>query len=67
MADIQNSMDKAAGKAKEGLGKVSGDDEMRAEGTTQSTAADAKGAVQDAGDKLKGAAQGIKDGLTDGR
>lgn len=67
MADIQNSMDKVAGKAKEGLGKVSGDDEMRAKGTTQSTAADAKGAMQDAGDKLKGAAQGIKDGLTDGR
>ena len=67
MADTGNTFDKMKGDAKEGLGKASGDDRLRAEGKTESTTAGAKDAMQNAGDKIKDAAAGVKDGLSKDR
>lgn len=60
MADMENKFDKMKGDAKAGLGEATGNDRMEAEGRTESAAAGAKGAAQNAGDKIKGAAEGVK-------
>lgn len=67
MADIENTVDKLKGEAKEGLGKATGDDRLRAEGQTESAAAGAKDAVENVGDKVRDTAAGIKDGLSKDR
>ena len=67
MADMENKMDKLKGDAKEGLGKVAGDDRLRAEGQTESATAGVKDAAENAGDKLRDTAAGIKDGLSKDR
>lgn len=67
MADMGNQFDKMKGDAKEGLGKATGDDRLRAEGRTESATAGAKDAVQNAGDKIKDAAAGVRDGLSKDR
>lgn len=64
MADMENTFDKIKGDAKSGLGEATGNDRMEAEGRTESAAAGAKDAVQNAGDKLKGAADGVKNAFT---
>lgn len=60
MADMENKFDKMKGDAKAGIGEATGNERMESEGRTESAAADAKGAVQNAGDKIKGAAEGVK-------
>jgi uncharacterized protein YjbJ (UPF0337 family) len=45
----KNSGEKAAGKVKEGLGKATGDKSLEAEGQSDQ----AKGALKDAGEKVK--------------
>lgn len=56
--------DKIEGKSKEVVGKVSGDDELEAEGKTQH----AKGTVEEKVDQLKdtakGAAKAVKDAVS---
>lgn len=47
----KNAVDDAAGKAKEGLGKVTGDEDTEAEGKADQSKADLK----DAGEKVKDA------------
>lgn len=56
---IKGYANQAAGKAKQGVGKVTGDDNMRAEGAAQDVKGDAqktvgkvKGAIKDAADKV---------------
>ena len=56
---IKGYANQAAGKAKQGVGKVTGDDKMRAEGAAQEVKGDAqktvgkvKGAIKDAADKV---------------
>ncbi len=46
---IQGAADKAAGAVKEGVGKMTGDDRLQAEGATQKT----KGEVQNAAGQVQ--------------
>ena len=48
---VKNANDKAAGKAKETVGKATGNDKMVEKGKIQSVKADYKGKVQDKTDK----------------
>lgn len=63
MGDFKNKAEELGGKAKEGLGKATGNDRMETEGRTESTAAKSKGAVQDAADKVSDTARGAVDGV----
>ncbi|MER5386082.1 CsbD family protein [Streptomyces sp. NPDC002688] len=53
MAD-KGGMDKAKGKAKEAVGKVTGNDRMKAEGKMDQAEGEAKEAVHDAKDSMRG-------------
>ncbi len=57
----KGAKDKITGKAKEAMGKMTGDRRMETEGKTDQAKGKAKGAVGDA----KGHAEGVKDSLTD--
>ena len=48
---VSNKIDDVAGKAKEGLGKATGDDKTRTEGKLDQ----AKSSLKDAGEKVKDA------------
>ncbi|AJQ89995.1 CsbD family protein [Propionibacterium freudenreichii] len=63
MNDAQSAFDKAAGKAKEVIGKVTGNDEMAAEGTTQNAMGKVEGAFNEAKDKVTDTVNGVKEGL----
>jgi uncharacterized protein YjbJ (UPF0337 family) len=62
---MSGEADQIAGKAKEVGGKVTGDTELESEGKTQNVAGRVEHAVGDAGDKLKGAGQALKDTADD--
>ena len=62
---MSGEADQIAGKAKEVGGKVTGDTELESEGKTQNVAVKVENAVGDAGDKLKGAGQALKDSADD--
>ncbi|MFJ3881596.1 CsbD family protein [Streptomyces sp. NPDC090077] len=53
MAD-RGAMDKAKGKAKEAVGKVTGNDRLTAEGKIDQVKGEAKEAKEDAKDALRG-------------
>ena len=53
--------DQLAGKVKEGVGKVTGNDELESEGRREDHAEQTKQNVEEAGDKVAGAAQGLKE------
>ena len=55
-----NKGEELGGKVKEGTGKLTGDDELQAEGKTDQS----KGKVKQGGEKVKDAAKDVKDGLT---
>lgn len=57
-----NKIDDAAGKAKEGLGKATGDDKMESEGKTDQ----AKSDVKEEARKLKEKAEGMGKSASDG-
>lgn len=57
---LNNKAEEAAGAAKEGFGKVTGDKESQAEGTGEKLQAKAKDAVNDAKDSVKGFTDGLK-------
>lgn len=50
--DANDKIDRAAGKAKEAAGEVTGDEELADKGRGQQAKADAKEAVKKAGDHL---------------
>lgn len=50
---LRNKIDESSGRVKEGVGRVTGDDEMRREGTAEKDKAQLKDKVQDAVDKAK--------------
>jgi len=52
-----DKIDKVTGKAKEGLGKATDDQDLQNEGRTQHGVAKAKDAVKDASGKVKDAAR----------
>jgi uncharacterized protein YjbJ (UPF0337 family) len=53
--------DQAAGKAKELLGKATGDESLQGEGKTQNLGGKVKEGAHDAADAVKGAAEGVKE------
>ncbi|MEU5901007.1 MULTISPECIES: CsbD family protein [Streptomyces] len=59
----ENAMDKAKGKAKEMMGKASGNDRMSAEGKTDQ----AKGKAKDAADDMRDKAEGMRDSFREDR
>ncbi|GCD39250.1 hypothetical protein OEIGOIKO_07080 [Streptomyces chrestomyceticus JCM 4735] len=59
MGDDNSAVDKAKGKAKEMMGKATGDDRKKGEGRADQ----AKGKAKDALDGAKGQAQGVRDSL----
>jgi uncharacterized protein YjbJ (UPF0337 family) len=54
---ISNKAEEVKGKMKKGVGDVTGDDELRAEGEAD----EAKGNVKQAGERVKDAAKNVKD------
>ncbi|MEV5412310.1 CsbD family protein [Thermopolyspora sp. NPDC052614] len=56
---MRNKAEEIGGKAKEGLGQVTGDEEMQAEGKTDQT----EGKVKQSGEKIKDAAKKAKDAI----
>ncbi|MGH2731060.1 MAG: CsbD family protein [Actinomycetota bacterium] len=60
MADRSEQL---AGKAKEAVGKVTGDEEMESEGRVQDQKEKTKQNLEEARDKLKGVVEGVKDKL----
>lgn len=61
---MDENKDKAAGKAKELLGKATGDERTEGEGKAQNVAGKAKEAVHDAADTAEGAVDGAKQAVT---
>jgi uncharacterized protein YjbJ (UPF0337 family) len=52
---IKNKINESVGKTKETVGKVTGDDKLRAKGAVQKNTAKIKDKVQDAVESAKGA------------
>jgi uncharacterized protein YjbJ (UPF0337 family) len=57
-----NKVDDLGGKAKEGLGKVTGNDELESEGKTDQ----AKSSLKEGAREVKEGLEGVKDSLTGG-
>jgi len=53
--------DKVTGRAKQAAGAITGDDETRREGVRDERKGDAKGAVNDAADKVKDGIDNLKE------
>ncbi|EWS80838.1 CsbD family protein [Brachybacterium phenoliresistens] len=57
---FENSAEKLGGQAKEGLGKLTGDKEVEAEGKVQQAGAEVKQKIEDAKDTARGALRGLQ-------
>ncbi|HEX7970466.1 MAG TPA: CsbD family protein [Stellaceae bacterium] len=57
---MAGTMDKAKGKVKEAVGKVTGDTRTEAEGKTDQVKGEAKDAAHDVKESVKGAADSLK-------
>jgi uncharacterized protein YjbJ (UPF0337 family) len=55
--------DQLAGKAKEAVGKVTGDEDLESEGRQQEQKEKTKQNLEEAKDKVKGTVEGVKDKL----
>jgi uncharacterized protein YjbJ (UPF0337 family) len=53
--------DQLAGKVKEGVGKLTGDDALESQGRREDHAEQTKQNIEEAGDKVAGAVQGVKE------
>ncbi|MEA2452288.1 MAG: CsbD-like [Actinomycetota bacterium] len=53
--------DQLAGKVKEGVGKLTGDDALESQGRREDHAEQTKQNIDEAGDKVAGAVQGVKE------
>ncbi|MFK4729627.1 CsbD family protein [Agromyces mediolanus] len=58
---VKHTAEELTGKAKQGIGKMTGNEELEAEGRAEEAKADLK----QAGDKAKDAGKDVKDALTD--
>jgi uncharacterized protein YjbJ (UPF0337 family) len=56
--------DQTKGKLKKGAGKLTGDDQMQAEGRQQEKKGDAKQKIEDAKDTVTGSAKNARDAVT---
>ncbi|WP_194764872.1 CsbD family protein [Microbacterium sp. UFMG61] len=63
--DIKNNAEKLAGKAKEGLGKVTDNERLEAEGRADQTKASAKQAGENVKDAAHKAGENLRDGFTE--
>ena len=57
---LEDKLNQAKGVLKEGLGKVTGDSKIEAEGAVEKTVAKAKEVVEDAKGAVEGAVEGLK-------
>ena len=57
---IEEKLDQAKGSVKEGVGKLTGDEKLEKEGTTERVASKVKEVVVDAKDALEAAIEGVK-------
>ena len=62
---MSEKTDRISGRAKQAAGDITGDEELREEGETEETAADAKGKIGDFADKAKEKANEAKDKAQD--
>ena len=53
--------DQLAGKVKEGIGKVTGDEDLESEGRREDHREETKQNIEEAGDKIAGAVEGVKE------
>jgi uncharacterized protein YjbJ (UPF0337 family) len=53
--------DQLAGKVKEGVGKLTGNDDLESEGRREDHAEQTKQNIEEAGDKVAGAVEGVKE------
>ena len=53
--------DQVGAKIKEGVGKVTGDEALESQGRREDHAEETKQNIDEAGDKIAGAAQGVKE------
>lgn len=63
--DIKNAAEKAGGKIKEGVGKVTDNEKLEAEGRADQTKASAKQAGENVKDAAHNAGENLRDGLKD--
>ncbi|AXL13111.1 CsbD family protein [Microbacterium foliorum] len=63
--DIKNTAEKAGGKIKEGVGKVTDNEKLEAEGRADQTKASAKQAGENVKDAAHNAGENLRDGLKD--
>lgn len=61
--DVKNAAEKAAGKAKEGFGKLTDNEKLEAEGRADQTRASAKQAGENVKDAAKNVGENVKDGF----
>ena len=64
---MSGEQDQVAGTVKEFEGRVTGDKERQSEGAAQRVAGKVEGAVGDAADRARGAAEGVKAAVDDKR
>ena len=57
---LENKLEQATGAIKEGVGKVTGDNNTEAEGAVEKTVAKAKEVAEDAKGAVEGAVEGLK-------
>ena len=55
--------DQLAGKIKEGVGKVTGNEDLESEGRQEEHREETKQNIEEAGDKVAGAVEGVKEKL----
>ena len=53
--------DQLAGKVKEGVGKLTGNEDLESEGRREDHRDETKQNIEEAGDKVAGAVEGVKD------
>ncbi len=63
---MKGQQDKAAGKAKELMGKATDNERLEGEGKAQNTAGKAKHGVEEAAGAAKGAVRGVRDAVDGG-
>lgn len=62
--DAKNKAEDLKGRAKEGFGAATGDDDLKAEGQADQGSASVKQKISEAGDKIKEGVDSVKDELT---
>jgi uncharacterized protein YjbJ (UPF0337 family) len=62
---MADKTDKLEGKAKEVAGRLTGKDDLESEGRTERVTEETKENLEEAGDKVKGTARGLKEKFTD--